>query len=252
MNFDTCLVEFENYVKNYDLTILENKYKYEHTFRVVDYAKIICENENFNDDEKYYALVACLLHDIARFEEWTKYQSWSKIDHGNLGYEILNTNDYILKYVDEKNKNVILDSVKYHNKMEIPDLLEPLTKKILRVVRDADKLDILNTQYNPYNEKSLTLNYDFDTKHDIDDEIMQNFINEKMLPFNQVKNVTEDIIYYLSYIYDINYRSSFKVIYNLNVLDIKLELLKKVLKDEEKYKIIELKIKDYLESNIKL
>ena len=73
-----------------------------------------------------------------------------------------------------------------------------------------------------------------------------------MLPFKEVTNIAEDIIYYLSYIYDINYRSSFKIIYNLNILDIKLELLKMVINDSEKYKIIELKIKDYLESNIKL
>ena len=252
MDFEACVVEFEKYVKKFDLTIIENKYKYEHTFRVVDFAKIICENENFSTEEKELAIIASLLHDIARFEEWTKYHSWSKIDHGDLGYEILSNNNYILKYVDEKYKNVVLNSVKYHNKIEIPDNLDKLTKKILKLVRDADKLDILNTQYNPYNEKSLTLHYDFDSKYDIDKEIVNNFISEKMLPFKEVTNIAEDIIYYLSYIYDINYRSSFKIIYNLNILDIKLELLKMVINDSEKYKIIELKIKDYLESNIKL
>lgn len=252
MKFEDCIVEFEKYLKKFDLTIKENKYKYEHTFRVVDLAKIICENENFSTEEKKLALISSLLHDIARFEEWTRYHSWSKIDHGDLGYEILNYNNYILKYVDEKHKNIVLDSVKYHNKIEIPDTLDKTTKKILKLVRDADKLDILNTQYNPYNEKSLTLHYDFNTKNDIDNEIVNNFISEKMLPYKEVTNITEDIIYYLSYIYDINYRSSFKIIYNLNILDIKLELLKKVINDNKKYKIIELKIRDYLEANIKL
>ena len=129
MDFEACVVEFEKYVKKFDLTIIENKYKYEHTFRVVDFAKIICENENFSTEEKELAIIASLLHDIARFEEWTKYHSWSKIDHGDLGYEILSNNNYILKYVDEKYKNVVLNSVKYHNKIEIPDNLDKLTKK---------------------------------------------------------------------------------------------------------------------------
>ena len=247
-NFDA----FDEYAMKYDMNIKEIAYKYNHSYRVVHQAEEISRSIELDEEEKDLASLIALLHDIARFEEWTKYHSWSKIDHGDLGYEILSNNNYILKYVDEKYKNVVLNSVKYHNKIEIPDNLDKLTKKILKLVRDADKLDILNTQYNPYNEKSLTLHYDFDSKYDIDKEIVNNFISEKMLPFKEVTNIAEDIIYYLSYIYDINYRSSFKIIYNLNILDIKLELLKKVINDSEKYKIIELKIKDYLESNIKL
>ena len=89
MNFDKCLNEFEKYTHMYDLSVKENKYKYEHTLRVVEFAETICNNENFNDEEKNIALICSLLHDIARFEEWTKYNSWNEIDHGDLGYDIL-------------------------------------------------------------------------------------------------------------------------------------------------------------------
>ena len=123
---------------------------------------------------------------------------------------------------------------------------------MLKVVRDADKLDILNTQYNPYNENSLTLNLDYSKKYNLNSFIIDNFINEKMLARDKVTNICEDIIFYLSYLFDMNYRTSFKIIYDLKVVDIKLELLKKVMNDDEKYKILELKAKDYLESNIKL
>ena len=73
-----------------------------------------------------------------------------------------------------------------------------------------------------------------------------------MLARDKVTNICEDIIFYLSYLFDMNYRTSFKIIYDLKVVDIKLELLKKVMNDDEKYKILEIKAKDYLESNIKL
>lgn len=252
MQFDKCIKEFENYVTNYDLNVLQNRYKYDHTFRVLEFTKTICESEKFTEEEKYLACVCSLLHDIARFEEWTKYHSWHEIDHGDLGYEILNKNDYILKYVDKKYNDIVLNVVKYHNKKDIADDLDELTIKVLKVVRDADKLDILNTQFNPYNEKSLTLDYDYSQKVKLNNSIIDSFISEKMLDANMVTNIAEDIIFYLSYIFDINYRISFKIIYDLKVIDIKLELLKKVLSDDTQFKIIELKAKDFLESNIKL
>lgn len=252
MDFSSCLNEFDKYVSNYDLKILENKYKYDHTLRVVDFAKIICQNEKCNEEETSVAIICSLLHDIARFEEWTRYHSWNEIDHGDLGFEILSNNDYVLKYVSDKYKTTVLSTVKYHNKIDIPDNLDNFTLKILKIVRDADKLDILNTQYNPYNDKSLTLNLDYTKKYNINDSIVENFINEKMLERNKVNNTCEDIVFYLSYLFDINYRTSFKIIYDLNIVNIKLELLKKVMNDDEKYKILEIKAKDYLESNIKL
>ena len=252
MQFDKCIKEFENYVSRYDLNVLQNRYKYDHTFRVLEFTKTICENEKFTEEEKNLAFVCSLLHDIARFEEWTKYHSWHEIDHGDLGYDILNKNDYVLKYVDKKYRDIVLNVVKYHNKKDIADDLDEFTIKILKVVRDADKLDILNTQFNPYNEKSLTLDYDYSQKVKLNNSVIDNFISEKMLNANMITNIAEDIIFYLSYIFDINYRISFKIIYDLKVIDIKLELLKKVLSDDTQFKIIELKAKDFLESNIKL
>lgn len=252
MDFDSCLNEFNKYVANYDLKIAENKYKYDHTLRVIEFTKTICKNENFNEEETNIALICSLLHDIARFEEWTKYHSWNEIDHGDLGYEILSNKNYILKFVSDEYKATVLSTVRYHNKLEIPDELDDFTLKMLKVVRDADKLDILNTQYNPYNENSLTLNLDYSKKYNLNSFIIDNFINEKMLARDKVTNICEDIIFYLSYLFDMNYRTSFKIIYDLKVVDIKLELLKKVMNDDEKYKILEIKAKDYLESNIKL
>ena len=250
MNFDKCLNEFGKYTHMYDLSVKENKYKYEHTLRVVEFAETICNNENFNDEEKNIALICSLLHDIARFEEWTKYNSWNEIDHGDLGYDILNSNDYILKYVDKNYKDVVLNTVKYHNKRIIPEFLDEFTMKMVKIVRDADKLDILNTQYNPYNEKSLTLNMDYTTQKKLDENIIDNFISEKLLDRKLVTNIVEDIIFYLSYIFDINYKTSFKIIYDLRIIDIKLELLKKLLFDESQIRIIELKIKEYMESKM--
>ncbi len=81
MKFDKCLNELKKYKHMYDLSAKENKYKYEHTLRVVEFTETICNNENFNDEEKNIALICSL------------YNSWNEIDYGDLGYDILKNND---------------------------------------------------------------------------------------------------------------------------------------------------------------
>ena len=244
MDFEQYLKEFENYIKKFDLNIEELKYKYDHTLRVVDYTKIICKSENISKEDTNLALISALLHDIARFEEWTKYRSWSKIDHGDLGYEILSENNCILKFVGEDKEQIVLNVVKYHNKLEIPDFLNKQEKKILKIVRDADKIDIMLTQGNEnyLNEKDII----------VPKQILDLIINEKMIEYNQITNYGILILNHLSFLFDMNYRSSFKIIYSLGIINKKLEILRVILKDRKEYKIIEMKINDYLESNIKL
>lgn len=254
MNYENCLNKFEEYVKNYDLTITEIKYKYDHTLRVVNYAKIICESENFSKYDTTLTLICSLLHDISRFEEWMEYNSWSKIDHGDLGYEILNQNDFIKNFSEnEEEQKLVLNVVKYHNKYEIPENLSEKEKMILKVVRDADKIDILITQTNKMNfEKKCNDNWQDKEKIIISEEIINNVINEELVKNALVNNIALLLIKQLTFLYDINYRSSFKIIYNLNIVDEKLSVLKELLINKEQYKIIEMKFKDYLESNIKL
>ena len=45
---------------------------------MIEFAKTICKNENFNEEETNIALICSLLHDIARFEQYTKYKTFRK------------------------------------------------------------------------------------------------------------------------------------------------------------------------------
>ena len=251
MEFSKCLKIFEDYVNQYDRKIKEIDYKYNHTLRVVEYSKIICENEKFNELETKLTIIASLLHDIGRFEQWIKYNSWHSIDHGDLGYEILTKDNFVLKFVEQEYAKIILNAVKFHNKYEIPNNVSELEEKVLKVVRDADKIYILLTQNNMDNKDGYRDDYIKMENIIIDEEYINNILNEKMVSLKN-NDIISGIIRQLSFLFDINYRTTFKIIYNYDIIDKKLSLLKKALKEEKQYKIIEIKIKDYLESNIKL
>lgn len=67
-------------------------------------AKLIASKSNFNKEDIELATIAGLLHDYARFEQWTKYHTHDdskSVDHGDLAVKILFP-DEIKKYIDNK------------------------------------------------------------------------------------------------------------------------------------------------------
>jgi hypothetical protein len=85
------------------------------------------------------------MHDIGRFEQFERFGTFRddvSVDHGNLGAEILKR-EGILAECGTAAQELIIRAVQLHNKRELPTHLEEPLRTILRVVRDADKLDIV-------------------------------------------------------------------------------------------------------------
>ena len=124
---EEAIQEFKNYTDKYLEYGKMINLKINHTLRVVNLCEEIAKSLNMNDDEIFIAKMIGLLHDIGRFEQWKEYQTFKdfeSIDHADLGVEILRKDNYLRKYIkEEKYDNLILNSIKYHNKFTIPDSL---------------------------------------------------------------------------------------------------------------------------------
>lgn len=225
--------EFNLYSSNFDLNNPKLKLKYDHTFRVVAYAKDIAKSENLNEEDSYLAFVCALLHDIARFNQYTEYGTYIdklSFDHGDKGYEILKENDYISKYVEnDDDKLLVLKAVKNHNKFEIEDGLSEREMYFAKLVRDADKIDIMDLQQNDIK----------DGNYEVPEEAI-NAMKEKRCMI-RTKIERTDITYvlvYICFIYDINFKRSFEIISEKKIIEKKLDVLKKYIKTED-YEVIE-------------
>lgn len=229
---------FDEYANTFDMTDKEIIYKYEHTYRVVENAKRIAESLNLSDEDVKLAMLSGLLHDIGRFEQWTKHKCYmdaDTIDHGDYGYEVLLRDDYINEYtIDEEEKRVILTSVKYHNKYEIPLGLNEREELFLKIIRDADKIDIFYTQSN-----KLPEDYEIFLK----DELLDEIYNKELCKNAYLTRNEDYIVRQLSWIYDINFKYTINYLNDLELIDYKLELLSKT-KDKEKFEKLESFIKE--------
>ena len=139
--------EFDLFVEKYDFNQFVIEAKYNHSYRVMENARNIALSLNLDEEQVELATLIGLLHDIARFDQYTQYKTFrdkDSFDHGDVGAKILEENDYIRKYIEtDKYDNVIKTAISNHNKFKIDESIQDeLTLLHCKIIRDADKLDI--------------------------------------------------------------------------------------------------------------
>ena len=134
---------FKNGIKEVDINV---QLKMDHTLKVLEEAEHLAHEENFSLEECVLLEYSCLFHDLSRFEQFAKFQTYNDIisfDHGERSYELIKESHWLPEDLSERERKIILSSVRYHNKRFVPLNLTPEELKILFAVRDADKTDIL-------------------------------------------------------------------------------------------------------------
>ena len=147
---------FSEYVSNFDMEDYHIKYKYNHSIRVAKICEALAYALNYNKEDIHIAKMIGLLHDIGRFEQFKRYgvcEDRDTLDHALLGVQILKENDYIYKFCPiEHLQDTMLIAIYYHNKFSLPDGYEGPNMVQSRIIRDSDKLDILQyTREIPFN-----------------------------------------------------------------------------------------------------
>lgn len=235
--------EFKNFVENYDMNELAIVRKFYHSYRVMDICMLLAKYNNFSDENTEIAMLVGLLHDYARFEQWTRFKTYSDIkslDHGDLAIKRLFDDNEIINYcIDIKYYDEIYDAIKYHNKYSIPEFLSDHNKLLCKIIRDADKLDIFYL---------LGINEDLMTEDDneISDFIKEEFYNHRLLHHTDIKNASEDVILKLAMVYDLHFDYSFKHMYDMKLIDKMFENIK----NKEKFKPYFDYINKYIEMNL--
>ena len=226
---------FNNYYDKFDKTLWGVYMKYDHTMRVVNYCKEIAESLNLSSEDVELAMICGLFHDIARFKQWQEYNTFEdklSFDHGDEGYNILKE----LGIDDE----IVLLSTKYHNKYEVGDV-DYRTKIFCNITRDADKLDIMIMQENKCN----------DEEYDVPDVVIESLKNKKLthnMIEDKVSNTT-NILRCVGFIFDMNYKKSFEVLKETNIVNKKLDIILSKF-DEQDIKDIKNICNEYIDERV--
>ncbi|MDO4996143.1 MAG: HD domain-containing protein [Bacilli bacterium] len=235
--------EFDRYTSEFDMNDPKIDLKYYHTYRVVEYCTKLAKSLNLDEHDTFLAETTGLLHDIARFPQARDYNTFNdfiSFDHGKKAVEILLENNYIYEYVDnEEDKNLVLKAVELHNDKYIQEELSEREELFCKIIRDADKLDIMDKQGMKLEDNSTHFQED----------AFNELKNKTLITYTYCNNHATNILKTLAYIFDVNFKESFKIMVEQNMIEKKLKLLKEHVVKEE-YEIVEKIINDYVEERL--
>ena len=142
---------FDAYVSAYDPTNPRIALKIEHTLRVTDLCERIARAAGLDGHDVDLAWLLGLLHDIGRFEQVRRYDTLSdraSVSHAALGVEVLFADEdgqQLLRRFcpDEGEDDLIRTAIATHSDYRLPADLDERTRTFCDILRDADKVDIL-------------------------------------------------------------------------------------------------------------
>jgi len=189
---------FHNYYCNFyssDPEIMKMvQLKEKHSVRVATHARQLANNIGLAAEKADVAEVIGLLHDIARSEQahFKTFNDAISFDHGDRGVLRLEESA-ILSSFDCTVREIILFSIRYHNKMTVPSAS---SDKMLfaKIIRDADKLDIFRILPPVLAD------------HNYSPLLVELLRKGRVLPYTEVKTPADKRLIRIGWFYDINYQ----------------------------------------------
>jgi HD superfamily phosphodiesterase len=118
--------------------------KLAHSIRVSRICALIGADLGLEDSRLHLARTVGLLHDVARFDQLIRFGTFVdrvSVDHGALGADILSATSSV-GALPSRDCDLLIHAVRHHNAATVPETDDPDRAFYLKLVRDADKLDI--------------------------------------------------------------------------------------------------------------
>jgi putative nucleotidyltransferase with HDIG domain len=211
-SFKSYTEEFLHGNDDYDINII---LKIEHSMRVAVVAEDIAKREMSFDLSLAYK--AALLHDIGRFEQYKTYQSFddaTSTNHGELGYQVLRKHEGLMRLIPDNEKEVLLDCIRYHNVLRVPSEIPESTRRYIHLVRDADKIDIIDLFINLFISDEITecLIHKLPMTEAFTEAIARKLIKGEMILSSELNTSTDFKLKLFSWFNDCVYPSTLQII----------------------------------------
>jgi hypothetical protein len=182
--------------------------KLKHTTRVRNNISRIARSLLLSQEAVAMAEVLALFHDVGRFEQLKQFGSFNDriTDHAVLGIKVLSRSG-ILHNMTKEERHLLLRAVWLHNKYAIPEIEKGDKLLFARLIRDADKLDILGVMIEHFNMRDLTPNkvLDFGLAEEpgFNRQTVDDILNQKMVSISELRNLNDMRLMYMSWVFDI-------------------------------------------------
>ncbi len=194
------------------------KLKEKHTTEVCGNIVLLARELSLDSGKLMLAESIGLFHDIGRFRQYEKYRTFRDSiseNHASLGAAIL-AESGILKRLTEREQEIILSSVRFHNAFAVPDLQDNEILLFLKLIRDADKLDIFHvfSEYyeSPVEERASAVGLDLPDIPGYSWDVLSCIFEKRTASLSSLRSLNDFKLMKLSWIYDFNFKSSLRLL----------------------------------------
>ena len=203
---------FMNYVQQFDLTNDKIHLKLIHTLEVVHTTEYLCLHENITGIEKDLAYLIALLHDIGRFEQIKRFNSFDdrNVDHATLGVQVLFDEGMIRQFIeDDQYDEVIRKAIAYHSLYKVPKGLDSFLLKQVLLIRDSDKLDNFRVKNIESIQTLFSISDTAFYRQRVSQNILKDIENHTLILKENRHNEVDMWVSYMAFVFDLNFKSSY-------------------------------------------
>jgi hypothetical protein len=246
---------FAEYTKTFKQETFEDQQnihlKEVHTKRVCEEILDIGNCLGLNGDDLCVAEIMALFHDIGRFEQYAHYKTFIDLkseDHAMLGVKVLRKTG-VLDMLEESTADLIIRGIVYHNRAFLPKDESERCLFFAKLLRDADKLDILRVVTQYYQRKKENHNgvieLGLPNIPEISPQVCEDIMAKRIVNIGHLKTLNDFKLLQMGWIFDVNFYRTFELIQERRYL----EMLRDALPHTKKVSALYLTVKSYLKEH---
>jgi len=196
--------------------------KEEHTKRVCGNIIMIGKEVGRSPEDMITAEIIALFHDVGRFRQYELYRTFVDAiseNHARLGLKQIGIHKVFSGFPKDK-KLLISKAIAYHNAAHLPEGEDEKTLFFMKLIRDADKLDIWKVFLDYFKEKpsSDTIILGLPDTPSFSEKILESIHRHEFAKMKDLKTLNDFKLLQVSWVFDINFIPSFRLLKKNNYL----------------------------------
>lgn len=223
--------------------------KEKHTERVCENIILLGKSLALSDEERVLTETMALFHDVGRFKQYATYGTFKDVDsenHALLGLREMVAHN-VLDICTKDERKWITKAIANHNAVTIPKKENGKSLFFIRLLRDADKLDIWRVFIDYYktrdNQPNPVVEFGLPDDPSFSPPVLSALSEERFVRFEDLRTVNDFKLLLLSWVFDLNFTISIQVVKDRGYI----EKIGAILPDSQETKTALTHIYDYME-----
>ena len=228
--------------------------KVEHTRNVRKNILQIAKELSLTQEQMRLAETVALFHDIGRFPQYAQFKTFRdavSLSHGRLGMKTLKK-EGLLDRLPKYERELILKVVNFHGAFSIPTTFDEDTVFFLKMVRDADKVDIFRVflEYydSPPEEKASATAFGVPDTPEYSKIMLANLCNREVASYSNIRTENDFKMMKLSWVYAIYFDEAIRLLQDRGLVE---KLINKLPQTDEIKKATEV-LRGYISGRLNL